>query len=83
MIQESTEFIATVDTNRLRSGIRWMFMRPFAPRLARELELGRYLSDLLHTQRWSVVHVQPHLDEFGVPSAHLVDIYGVRARVTP
>ena len=81
VIQEQTEFIATVDLRRLRSGIRWMFMRPFAPRLAEELELGRYLRELLHTQRWSVVHVQPHLDEFGAPSAHVVDVYGVRSRV--
>jgi hypothetical protein len=81
MIQQSSEFIATVDMTRLRSGIRWMFMRPFAPRLVEELELGSYLRELLRTRRWSVLHVQPHLDEFGVPSTHVVDIYGVPARV--
>jgi hypothetical protein len=80
MIQDGTEFIATVDTERLRTGIRWMFMRPFAPGLVQELELGRYLRELLGTRRWSVVHVQPHLDAAGVPSAHVVDIYGVPAR---
>jgi hypothetical protein len=80
MIQQAPEFIDTVDLDRLRTGIRWMFMRPFAPRLAQELELGRYLRELLHTRRWSVVHVQPHVDEFGEPSNHVVDIYGVRRR---
>ncbi len=83
MVQQRAEFIDTVDVNELRSGIRWMFMRPFAPRLAQELELGRYLRALLSTKRWSVVHVQPHVDDSGTPSPHVVDIYGVPARVDP
>jgi hypothetical protein len=80
MIQERKEFIDTVDLNQLRTGIRSMFMRPFAPRLAQELELGRYLRELLRTRRWSVVRVQPHLNELGVPSSHIVDVYDVPAR---
>ena len=54
MIQEHIEFIDTLDVNRLRGGTRWMFMRPFAPALVQELELGRYLRELLRTRRWSV-----------------------------
>lgn len=80
MTLQGAEFIDTVDVSRLRSGIRWMIMRPFAPKLVQELELGRYLRELLQTRRWSVVHVEPHLDDYGTPSSHIFDVYGVPTR---
>lgn len=80
MVDERAEFIDTVDVNELRSAIRWFFMRPFAPRLAQVLELGRYVRELLRTGRWSRVHLQPHVDHTGAPSRHVFDVYGVPAR---
>ena len=80
MSQPHEELIGTVDVSRLTSGIRWMIMRPFAPRFVEEVELGRYLRGLLATRRWSTVRVAPHLDERGVPSGHIFDVFGVPAR---
>jgi hypothetical protein len=79
MSEQHEELIGTIDVSQLRSGIRWMIMRPFAPRFVEEVELGRYLRGLLATRRWSTVRVVPHLDERGVPSSHLFDIFGVPA----
>jgi hypothetical protein len=77
MSRQQEEFIGTVDVTQLTSGIRWMIMRPFAPRFVEEVELGRHLRGLLATQRWSMVRVVPHRDERGVPSRHVFDIFGV------
>ena len=79
MSEQHEELIGTIDVSQLRSGIRWMIMRPFAPRFVEEVELGRYLRGLLATRRWSTVRVVPHLDERGVPSSHVFDILGVPA----
>jgi hypothetical protein len=79
MNAEHEELIGTVDVSRLRSGIRWMIMRPFAPHFVEEVELGRYLRGLLATRRWSIVRVVPQVDEQGVPSTHIFDVFGVPA----
>jgi hypothetical protein len=79
MSQHHEELIGTVDVSRLRSGIRWMIMRPFAPHFVEEVELGRYLRGLLATRRWSIVRVVPHLDDLGAPSSHVFDVFGVPA----
>jgi hypothetical protein len=80
MSQDREELIGTVDANRLNSGVRWMIMRPFAPRFVQEVELGRFLRRLLSTRKWSTVRVQPHLDDAGEPSTHVFDVFGVPAR---
>jgi hypothetical protein len=77
--QSEEILIDTVDVSRLSSGIRWMIMRPFAPRFVEEVELGRYVRGLLATRRWSMVRVVPHQDEQGVPSRHVFDVFGVPA----
>ena len=59
MSEHHEELIGTVDVSRLRSGIRRMIMRPFAPHLVEQVELGRYLRELLATRRWSIVRVVP------------------------
>jgi hypothetical protein len=79
MIANQEQLIGTVNARQLRSGIRWMIMRPFAPHFVEEAELGRYLRDLLVTRQWSMVRVVPHIDEHGVPSDHIFDVYGVPA----
>jgi hypothetical protein len=73
------ERIGTVDVWQLTQGMRWPIMRMLAKRFVEEMALGRYLRSLLDTRRWSVVRVVPHLDELGVPSGHVFDIFGVPA----
>jgi hypothetical protein len=84
-VQQSEEFIGTVNVRQLRSGIRWMIMRAFAPHFVEEVELGRYLRGLLATRRWSVVRVVPHTNPEGSPSTHVFDVYGMPtgATITP
>jgi hypothetical protein len=79
MSEQNEEFIGRVDVRELKSGIRWMITRLLSPRFAEEVELGRYMRELLKTQRWSVVRVVPHTDERSVPSPHVFDVYGVVA----
>lgn len=74
--QATEQFIGTVDVAELRS-IRGAIVRLLARHYAEEMELGRYLRELLATRRWSVVRVVPHSTEQGVPSTHVFDIYGV------
>lgn len=73
------EFIGTVDVWELKSGIRWMITRLFSRHFVEEVELGRYMRGLLATRRWSVVRVVPHMNEEGLPSTHVFDVYGVPA----
>ena len=73
------EFIGTVDVWELRSGIRWMITRVFSRHFVEEVELGRYMRGLLATRRWSVVRVVPHLNQQGLPSSHVFDVYGMPA----
>jgi hypothetical protein len=73
------ELIGTVDVWELKSGIRWMIMRAFARRFVEEVELGRYMRELLKTRQWSVVRVVPHINPQGLPSTHVFDVYGVPA----
>ena len=72
----SEQFIGTVDVAELQS-MRGAIMRLLARHYAEELELGRYLRELLATRRWSTVRVVPHTNEQGVPSTHVFDVYGV------
>jgi hypothetical protein len=85
MTQVQEEFIGTVDVWELRSGIRWMITRVFSRHFVEEVELGRYMRGLLATRRWSVVRVVPHINEQGLPSTHIFDVYGVpsEAAVSP
>ena len=71
------EFICTVDVRQLRSGSLWPIMRVLASHFFEEIELGRYMRRLLATQSWSNVRVVPHADAGGLPSKHIVDVYGI------
>jgi hypothetical protein len=76
--QPTEQFIGTVDVGELQS-IRGAIMRMLARHYAEEMELGRYLRELLATRRWSMVRVVPHTNEQGVPSTHVFDVYGIPA----
>ena len=78
-MSEQGELIGTVDAWELSSEIRWMITRLVSRHFVEEVELGRYLRGLLATRRWSVVKVVPHRNEQGVPSTHVLDVYGVTA----
>jgi hypothetical protein len=77
--QATEQFIGTVDVAELQS-IRGGIMRMLARHYAEEMELGRYLRELLATRRWSMVRVVPHTNEQGVPSTHVFDVYGIPAQ---
>lgn len=78
-MRDPEEFIDTVDVHQLRTQPLWPIMRVFAPRFVDEVELNRYLRRVLASDRWSVVRVVPHVDERGMPSQHIFDVYGRRS----
>jgi hypothetical protein len=82
MMQSNEQFVGTVDVWQLSSGIWWMITRVCSPRFVEEVELGRYMRGLLATRQWSVVRVVPHINEQGLPSAHVFDVYGVPTETT-
>jgi hypothetical protein len=68
------EFIARADVRELAgSGDR--FLRLFAPHLAEEIAVERYVRRLLASGRWEQIHIVPHLDD-GRRSDHVFDFYG-------
>jgi hypothetical protein len=71
----SEELIATVDARELH-GIRWGMMRQMFPKFVEEVELGRYLRELLTSGDYGAVRVEPHRDPGGRLSTHTFDVYG-------
>ena len=69
----SKELVTTIDVRELH-GIRWGIMRQMFPKFVEEVELGRYLRELLTTSHCGAVHVQPHQGPDGRPSTHIFDV---------
>ena len=67
-------FIATIDAANLRT-IRWGLMRQLFPRFTEEVELGRYVRNLLTSGRAVAVRIEPHRDASGRASGHQFDIF--------
>jgi hypothetical protein len=72
---QAEELIGTVNVWDLRR-FCWPILRIFARRVVDDLELGRYLKDLLATGRWDEVRVVPHRNADGSLSDHVFDTYG-------
>ena len=68
------EFIVTVDVWHLHQ-FRWPIMGTLAPGYVEQLELSRYLRQLLATGRWRAVQAVPHFDA-GRSCRHRFDVYG-------
>ena len=70
-------FIETIDV-RERQTLRWGFLRAMFPSFAEEVELGRYVKQLVATRHYRGVRLDPHLDPAtGKPSPHVFDIYAL------
>lgn len=72
--QVAEEFIGTVDVWQLNQA-RQPIMRALTPAYVDQLELRRYLKDLLRTGAWRSVRAVPHSDPLH-PYGHLFDVYG-------
>jgi hypothetical protein len=64
--------IGEVPLSQVRGRVRWPLMRMMAPRFVEQVELQRYVRELLRSGRWSRVRVAPH-----PRSVHVYDVYGV------
>jgi hypothetical protein len=69
-----SRFLGTVDA-REQQTLRWGFMRALFPRFAEEVELGRYMKRLMSGGRYSVLRLEPHLEQTGTYSTHVFDVY--------
>ena len=68
--------ITTVNAHELHN-IHWILMRAMFPRFAEEVELGRYVRNLMASGGFNEVHIEHHLMPDGTPSDFLFDIYRV------
>jgi len=69
--------IATVDVRELNTLGRGPLRDTF-PAYAGEIELARYLKQLLQSGDRCAVRIEPHSSEQGHPSSHVFDIYRIR-----
>ena len=67
------ELIGTVDIGQLHE-IRWPIMRLLAGRYVEEMEMGRYMRNLLATRHWAVVRMVPRKTLQGAPSTRVFDV---------
>ena len=70
----SRELLATVDVTNLNS-LRWGPLRQMFPGFVEEIELGRYLKQLLATSQCKTVEIQPHVGTNGRPSPRVFDVF--------
>ena len=68
--------VATVDVRELNT-LSWGPMRAMFPSFVEELELARYLKDVLADSRCRTVQIKPHRDASGAPSSHVYDVFYV------
>jgi hypothetical protein len=69
------EWLATVDVRQLNT-IRWGPLRDMFPRFAEEIELSRYLKNLLRTHGCSAVQIERYHDPAtGRCSEHIYDVF--------
>ncbi|HEX8966712.1 MAG TPA: hypothetical protein VF937_02460 [Chloroflexota bacterium] len=73
--------LATVDVRELNS-LRWGPLRQMFPVFVEEIELGRYLKQLLSRAECRAVEIQPHRDPNGRASDHVFDVF-VPEETTP
>jgi hypothetical protein len=66
--------VATIDVRELH-GIRWGMMRQLFPKFVEEVELGRYLRELLTSGQYGAVRVERHRNSTGQLSTHTFDVY--------
>ena len=66
--------LATVDVRGLHT-LRCGPLRELFPRFVEEIELGRYLRQLLARSDNEAVGIEPHRDASGRPSTHVFDVY--------
>jgi hypothetical protein len=69
--------LATVDVRELNT-VAWGPIRAMFPAFAEEIELARYLKELLLNSAPCAVTVEPHRSADGRPSSHVFDIYRVQ-----
>lgn len=74
--QTTERLITTIDAANLRS-IRWYLVRQLFPRFAEEMELGRYMRNLLQSGQRTAVRIEPHRSPDGRTSDHVFDVYEV------
>lgn len=68
--------IATVDVRELRT-LRWGPIRAMFPTFVEEIELARYLKQLLSHSAPRAIAIEPHRDANGRPSSHVFDLYSL------
>jgi hypothetical protein len=66
--------LATVDVHELRT-VRWGPLRQLCPTFVEEIELGRYLRQLLARSENHAVTLEPHQEANGTKSSHVFDVY--------
>jgi hypothetical protein len=66
--------VATVDVNTLNS-LRWGPIRQMFPGFVEEVELGRYLKQLLASSQCKRFAIQTHVQTDGKPSRHVFDVF--------
>ena len=74
---QSARLVATIDAANLRT-LRWGLMRYLFPRFAEEIELGRYVRNLLTSGRAAAVRIEPHREPDG-RTGHQFDIYEIQS----
>ena len=76
MSRTSTEgdLLASVDANELQA-IRSGLMRELCPQFVEELELGRFVRDLLSSEQCAAVRIERHPTADGSVSSHVFDVY--------
>jgi hypothetical protein len=68
------ELLATVDVRELNS-LRWGPIRQMFPEFVEEIELGRYLKDLLAANGCRPVQLEAHRQPNGTVSDHMFDVF--------
>jgi hypothetical protein len=65
--------VATVDVRQLNT-LNWGPIRAMFPSFVEEIELARFLKDVLSNAQCRAVQIEPHRDPSGIQSTHIYDI---------
>jgi hypothetical protein len=68
------DLLASVDVNGLHT-IRSGLMRELYPQFVEELELGRFVRELLSSEHCAAVRIERHPTADGSVSSHVFDVY--------
>jgi hypothetical protein len=69
--------VTTVDARELDT-LMWGPLRATFPSFAEEIELARYVRQVLADSPCKAVQIEPHRDASGRPSTHVFDVFFVR-----